>query len=123
MGLLLWLVKPLFYVALLWIFAARFRKQFPGKIAAPPLVGILGAIARTGIGAVMAYGLVLLADKPAIFYPVFFLAGFVAWIVVTAIAYRGVPFGRVLVVAVIGEAISGSIDYWAWHDAQNIRFC
>lgn len=125
MGILLWLIKPALYVVLLWVAAARLRREFPEKVRSPALVGILGAIARTGLGAAVAWGLVQAMDgsSKVAFYSAFFAAGAAMWLAVTAVAFRGVPFARILVIAAIGELLSGSIDTWALHDMQSIHIC
>ena len=125
MGIVLWLGKPVLYIAMFWIAAALLRRHFPARRGAVALRGIGGGLGRLAIGALLGFVFTVLSDSipREALYGAFFLCGSVAWVAVAAMAFRGAPLRPILVFAMLGEAIGGGIDAWAFHELSHIRFC
>lgn len=125
MGILLWLAKPVLYVAMFWVAAVVFRAKLPARPAAF-VRGLGGGVARLVAGAMLGYVFALASDgvdQKTLLFSLFFVCGLLTWTAVAAVTFRGVGFGRVAAFALVGEVIGGAIDFWAYQDVSSIRFC
>jgi hypothetical protein len=127
MWILAFLAKPLLYVAAFAVAAAALPA--PG---APPrprvwLRVLLAACGRLLVG--VAIGIVaVLAAGGAAGSATRLLAfvlplGFLAWLGVARLAFPGGSLGRALAFAAVAEAMSGTIDAFAFDGASQINFC
>lgn len=121
-----WFLKPVLFAGVFTLFAVYLRRQHPGTSARPALRGLLAALARAVLGVAFAFLLAALelpGTSPRLAWGLFFSGGFLLWLLVTAVAFRGVPFWKVLAFAASGELWGGVVDYFAIVDANSIRIC
>jgi hypothetical protein len=127
-GILFFLVKPVLYLIAFIVGAKLFARQGAPSQWPRWLVVGLATIGRLAAGVPVGIAAMSLVanDGSAIsvrFAAVIFVFGFLLWLGVAKLAFRRTPLSSLALFAAVAEAISGTIDLWAWHDAQSIRFC
>jgi hypothetical protein len=126
-GILLFLAKPLFYLASLAVASVIFKSHGPHWKMPPWLVVVLATIARLlvgGVSAAIVVSITISVDEPGfLFIPMLAAFGFVFWLATARIAFRRAPLGKLVAFAAIAEAMSATIDALALHDFSGIRFC
>jgi hypothetical protein len=125
MGLLVFLVKPLFYLFAFGFAAYRFKALRRPTRLPTPLVVIFATLARLALGVPVGFLAMWTSnDGPLVFFAATIVPiGFVLWYAVAHVAFGSALGHRLVIFALLAEAVSGTIDVWAWHDVRSISFC
>jgi hypothetical protein len=130
----LWVLKPIWYALALTLVSWRLRQYRPHWRIPEWLLIVLATVARYGAAWAMfgiANWLYLNAglhlpnvgDEKLMRIGVVVLNGLVLWLVVMRVAFRRAPTAQILLWALAAEVLSGTIDYLAFRQLENIRIC
>jgi hypothetical protein len=129
MGILLWLGKPLLYLAFCAVADRRTSAEGPHWGAPRWVVVVAAALARAAAGAA-SFALTLALFEGAfatgrhlVLQMLMIAFGLGWWLLALRVAFRKAPRAKLLAMAVAFEVVIGAIDVLAWHDVQSINFC
>jgi hypothetical protein len=124
MGIFLWFLKPLLYLAAFALGAKWFARSGPHHPQSVGVVVLVATVARVVAGGVGG-GIAAVASggNKGVFYAVLLVCGLASWFAVAALAFKKSPKGAIFLFALCTEAVSITIDALAATEAGHFNFC
>jgi hypothetical protein len=126
MAMLLWLAKPLLYLALFLACARLVAAHGPHRKAPTWQVVALATLGRLVLGVPGGLLAVAVAGEERSLYAftaMVFTLGFALWLGAAKLAFPKAPLARLAAFAAFAEVLTATIDVLAFRELRSINFC